>query len=114
MKASRRVYSSKNTQQIHIVTLFCTIIAIVLVALILLRSTSAQAAPAEERYKYYTSIRVNAGDTLWQIAGEHMTEDYKDIHEYMNEICSINHISKDEIQTGQYLVIPYYSSDYIE
>ena len=29
----------------------------------------------------------------------------------MNEVCTINHISADEIHAGQYIVVPYYSAE---
>lgn len=72
-----------------------------------------QAAPAESSYKYYTSIQVQSGDTLWSIADEYMTEEYAGVGAYIDEICSINHIEADDIHAGQYLTIPYYSDVYI-
>ena len=94
--------------------------AIVLIAVlaftgsILFCSTKAQAAPAEPTYKYYTSIQIQKGDTLWSIADSYITDEYKDKKEYIQEICSINHISEDDIHSGQYITIPYYSNDYLE
>lgn len=43
-----------------------------------------------------------------------MTDEYTDITEYINEICTINHIDESDIHYGDYLTIPYYSSDYLE
>ena len=60
--------------------------------------------------KYYTSIEVQSGDTLWSIASDHITEEYCDMNAYIDEVCSINKISQNEIHAGQYLTIPYYSS----
>jgi len=114
MKENRRVRVEKEAQQKRIVILFCSLVAVVLIGSIFLRSTSAQAAPAETSYKYYTSIQIEAGDTLWQIANNYITDEYSDIHEYIAEVCSINHILEDEIHAGQYIVIPYYSTDYVE
>lgn len=110
MREYQKAYRKQDTQQKRIVTLFCFIIAIVMFSIIFLRTTSAQAAPAEVTYKYYTSIQVEAGDTLWTIASEHISAEYDDLNEYITEVCSINHISKDEIHAGQYLVIPYYAT----
>ncbi len=63
-------------------------------------------------YKYYTSVTVDAGDTLWTIAEEHMTEEYRSIDEYMSEVASINHLKGDRLTRGQTLCIPYYSTEY--
>ena len=35
---------------------------------------------------------------------------YRDMNAYIDEVCSINKISQNEIHAGQYLTIPYYSS----
>ncbi len=61
------------------------------------------------RYKYYTSIYVSQGDSLWSIASEHWTKEYSDIGAYIKEIKQLNRISSDTIQSGTYLCIPYYS-----
>lgn len=64
----------------------------------------------EKSYKYYTSIVIRKGDTLWSIAEEYMTEEYDGIEAYIWEIRRVNHISDDRIYTGQYLAIPRYMS----
>ena len=46
---------------------------------------------------------------LWDIAGNYITSEYADMNEYINEVCDINHISRDEIYAGRYIVVPYYS-----
>lgn len=61
-------------------------------------------------YKYYTDICVECGDTLWSIAQEHMTKEYKSIASYIREVQEINHIGS-VIQYGQHLTIPYYSEE---
>ena len=63
-------------------------------------------------YKYYTSIRVSSGDTLWDIAKEYRTEEYSDISSYIAEVREINHLSSNQITDGMYLCIPYYSEEY--
>ena len=62
--------------------------------------------------KYYTSIRVSSGDTLWDIAKEYRTEEYSDISSYIAEVREINHLSSNQITDGMYLCIPYYSEEY--
>ena len=61
-------------------------------------------------YKYYTSIRVEKGDTLWSIALDHMTPEYKHIEEYIREVRSLNHLYGDDIHAGAYLTLPKYRS----
>ena len=60
------------------------------------------------RCKYYKSIQIHSGDTLWNIAEEYMTEDYESVSEYITEVKKINKLSSDQIQDSQYLTVPYY------
>ena len=66
---------------------------------------------SECSYKYYTSITVEQGDTLWSIAGEYMTAEYSHIEDYITEIRELNHLEDDGIYAGECLTIPYYSSE---
>lgn len=108
---SRRV-AVRNQRIMFVFVLF--IVISIIMSFVLFGSIKAQAAPTELSYKYYTSIQVKKGDTLWNIANTYMTEEYVNVNEYMEEICSINHIDASEIHSGQYLTIPYYSDQFIE
>lgn len=63
-----------------------------------------------ENYKYYTSIEVKYGDSLWTIAQEYVSEEYDSIDEYIDEVMEINHLKEEKISAGQYLIVPYYSA----
>ena len=76
------------------------------------QNTQADSEPKAPTYKYYTSIRVSSGDTLWDIAKEYRTEEYSDISSYIAEVREINHLSSNQITDGMYLCIPYYSEEY--
>ena len=62
----------------------------------------------------YTSIQITPGQTLNDIAGIYMTDDYKDTSAYIEEVCMINHIFPDDIHEGEYLTVPYYSAEYLK
>ncbi len=59
--------------------------------------------------KYYTSIEVKSGDTLYSIANTYMSAGYSSADEYINEVMNMNHLSSTTIKAGEYLAIPYYS-----
>lgn len=83
--------------------------AILVVSSIFTMSAKAREIPSGN--KYYTSIVVEKGDTLWDIASRHITPEYANIGEYIGEVKALNHLSGDEIHAGEYLTIPYYSDD---
>lgn len=59
----------------------------------------------------YKVIEIEYGDTLWNIAKENMSPGYSDINEYIDEIKECNQLSSDRINSGNYLMIPYYEID---
>lgn len=60
-------------------------------------------------YKYYTSVMVENGDSLWSFAQEYADEHYADAEDYIYEVMQINHLQDEEIAVGDYLILPYYS-----
>ena len=61
--------------------------------------------------KYYVSIRVESGDTLWTIADEYVEGFNLSKTDYIQEVCQINGISEDNIKAGDHIVVPYYSQE---
>ena len=62
--------------------------------------------------KYYKSIQIQKGYTLWSIATENMDVNYyKNTSEYVKEIKTINALVSDRVTAGNYMIIPYYSTD---
>ena len=78
-------------------------------------SDAKKTKAANERpvYKYYTSIQIEEEDTLWSIADSYANEDYQSKSEYIAEVKQLNQIDEDQIHSGQHLLIPYYSEDYL-
>ena len=73
--------------------------------------TNAKTINDDNYYKYFTSVQVKEGDTLYSLA-----EEYGDYFEsdkaFINEVKYANHLIDDTIYTGSYLVVPYYSEEY--
>lgn len=63
-------------------------------------------------HKYYKSIEIVSGDTLWDIAAEYISDDYASIDDYINELKAINHLDSDNIQESQYLTVAYYDTEF--
>ncbi|MGN0432371.1 MAG: LysM peptidoglycan-binding domain-containing protein [Lachnospiraceae bacterium] len=95
------------------------ILAIVTVVLVLVLTISyhaivSKATASDEKvsYKYYTSIEIAYGDSLWSIAETYAGEEYASAQRYIDEVKEINHMSDDNITAGQYLIVPYYSAEF--
>lgn len=71
---------------------------------------------ASSGFKYYTSVTVENGETLWDIADEYVDYNYyKNKNSYITEVQGINHLNDNcSISAGQILILPYYSSQYIK
>lgn len=66
-------------------------------------------------YKYFTSIQIKAGDTLWSLADRYADEaHYASQDQYIAEVMEINHMTDKDIYAGNYLIVPYYSAEFIK
>lgn len=93
-----------------------TLVCVLLTAWMISGRTASSKVNANEEmnnYKYYTSIQIQQGDSLWSIAGNYMSADYADIDEYISEVKQLNHLKSDAIHAGEYLLVPYYSAQYL-
>ena len=73
----------------------------------------AQASSEPVHYKYFRSIMVYSGDTLSAISSRYMDNHYTSVQDYIDEVCEMNHLQDaDDIHAGDYLIIPYYSTDF--
>ncbi len=66
------------------------------------------------QYKYYMSVKVESGDTIWDYAERYANKTYYDSYNtYINEVVRINSLPNEEITIGQYIILPYYSNEFI-
>ena len=71
---------------------------------------SSQESPV--LYKYYTSVNLEKGDTLWDIAKKYAHPDRISVKDYVNELRKMNNLSSDKICAGDYITIFYYDSEF--
>jgi len=63
------------------------------------------------KYKYYKSIEIHHGDTLWDIAKEYCSDPGVTTQEYIDEIKELNSLKSETIHAGQHLIITYYDTE---
>ena len=54
----------------------------------------------------YVSYVVRSGDTLWDIASDHLCDRYPTHADYVSELMRVNGLKSDFIYEGQLIVIP--------
>ncbi len=75
----------------------------------------ANTATENVSYKYFTSIQVEKGDTLWSIAEEYGDDEHYDSqNDFITEVMAMNNLGSEDIISGQYLIVPYYSHEFIQ
>jgi len=117
-KISKKANESLNKRAAVVRSQRCILVVVILlvVSLGILLGTSMNAFASPKKdvasyNKYYKSVRVEAGDTLWAIADEYIADMNVDKNDYIKEICELNAICEDDIHAGDYIVIAYYSQD---
>lgn len=106
----------QRTREIYLrvsIALFCVLSLVTLLSIsFFLVKVKASSEDEALKYKYYTSITVESGETLWDIADKYMCDEFNSTASYINEVKHINHITENKIYAGEKLIVPYYSSEY--
>lgn len=115
MKAEERIRRNRIRRQRQLKRRLSLFAAAVLIALSMAGGSfivRAENASPDVVYKYYTSIRVGKGDSLWSIADRHADGYFESKQDFLQEVIQINHLLDSDIRQGDYLIIPYYSSEF--
>ncbi len=91
---------------------FTALIVISIIVCVILFSNKNQVHAVEgaeevSLNKYYKTITIQPGDTLWSIAEEYKTAGCS-TKEYVEELMLMNDLHNDNITSGQKLLITYY------
>ena len=106
----RRIRQLRMRLSIAVMTLGIVVSASLIIGTL---HTNAQDNKVVPTYKYYKSILVNYGDTLSGLA-ENLEIPENEREAYILEVMNINSIMEEEdIRAGEYLVVPYYSEEFL-
>lgn len=103
----------KEARARKVFILKCMILSVILVAFtsiygILIVNAADTDTAKTEPVKYYTSITIESGDTLWEIADEYRPTGCSTVS-YVNEIKQLNHMGTDTLYAGQNIIVYYMS-----
>ena len=112
MRTERLYKASKRRRQVFLKKLAIVFSVIVIAAGLGITMgsnlTGSNQVSAHDKEKYYKSIEIVSGDTLWDLAETHMDDNYDCVQDYIDEVKDMNGLLDDSIHDGQYLMIPYY------
>lgn len=111
MRESRKRIRKQRANRVKLLGIGFLALLITLIFSVRAAATANAGTADSSRTKYYTSIRIEKDVSLWEIACDHMTEEYNSQQEYIEEVMQMNHLESDVIYEGAYLCIPYYSSE---
>lgn len=89
--------------------LLASAVFILLLAAILLLQLPSRTEAGSFREKYYKSVELQPGDSLWSIAEEYGSKEYGSYKEYIEEVKEMNHLTSNRIYSGRSICIPYYA-----
>ena len=75
------------------------------------RLDEVEAENNEVYYTYYHCTRVEYGDSLWGYAQQVERPENISVNDYINAVRRINGLTSDDIRIGDYLTLPYYSTE---
>ena len=109
-RANRSLARREAEVRVQKICIMLTVVFVIVVGVLLGTSVQVFAGKEEQTviHKYYKTICVEAGDTLWDIAGEYVEGTDVSRQAYIEEVCRLNGLVADEIQAGEHIVVAYY------
>jgi len=74
-----------------------------------LMNARAEEKVQPELNRYYTSIQIRQGDSLWDIANQYSPGSGLSVKEYMKELKQMNDLRNENIHAGEYLTVVYFA-----
>ena len=110
--SERRIINNRNRRnkqlkQRLLVSALVFVLFIVLAFVLL--STKSMASNDEPLFKYYKSVQIKGGDTLYDLSLEYVNPSMNDTESFIEEVKYINNLEDDyHLYEGNYIIVPYY------
>lgn len=113
-KSELRIINNKIRRErqlvAHIIIFIASIILFFAILFVVGNIKSMASDGSEEvLYKYYTNVKVNPGESLYDIADRYVDNNKLTLDRFIQEVVYINNLeSPDKIYSGTCLMVPYY------
>lgn len=74
-----------------------------------LLNVHAEEEEQPELTRYFTSIQIQRGDSLWDIASRYSQGSGYSVQEYIEELKRMNGLRHENIHSGEYLTVVYFA-----
>ncbi len=112
--SERRIINNRrrrNRQLKQRLLVSALVISLFVILVFFFMSTKSMADNKEPLFKYYKSIQVQPGDTLYDLSLEYVNPEMNDVDSFIEEVLYINNLEEDStLYAGNFIVVPYYST----
>lgn len=101
----------KQIRQRILIAILAAFLLAVLSFLFFSSDSIASDGSEEDLYKYYKYVQISGEETIYDIADTYGNADIISNKNYISEVLFMNNLdSEDAIESGMYLVVPYFDS----
>ena len=112
--SERRIIKNRrrrNKQLKQRLLISALVISLFIILAFFLWSTKSMASTEEPLYKYYKSVQIHSGDTLYGLSELFVNPAMNDVDSFIAEVRYINNLEDDSyLYEGNYIVVPYYAT----
>jgi len=110
------MYKKRNTKKRRQVQILASMIGVIALTIFTLTLSAGEINAGSDlnkhTYKYFTTVYVETGDSLWSIANKYATKESGDLDMYIKEIQDINSLKGTKLRQGSYICVPYYANEH--
>lgn len=112
--SERRIINNRrrrNKQLKQRLLISALVVSLFVILVFFFMSTKSMADNKEPLFKYYKSIQIQPGDTLYDLSHEFVNPEMNDVDSFIEEVRYINNLEEDScLYVGNYIIVPYYAT----
>ena len=112
--SERRIINNRRRRMKQLkqrVLISALVVSLFIILAFFLWSSKSMAATEEPFFKYYKSVQIQSGDTLYGLSEEYVNPQMNDVDSFIAEVRYINNLDEDSyLYEGNYIIVPYYST----